>query len=242
MFEPHRPVRCAGAGISAIVGERRLLGEVAERLLGSARDAEDVVRETYARWYAMPEDVQEEVGWPTAWLLSVTSRLCCDRLNRARLGPPHATEHPRPREGAAGGRPAGSSAPGHRHDRIVQVFKDVCEGTDEITGLTALLAPDVIVITDGGGRVRVPLQPVSGTEQAARYILDLFGGQAGVTLVKTSVNGGPGLIVRVAGTTAAVVVLHFCRDLVSDVWIVMNPDKLGAFRGPEDPPAGTTWT
>ncbi|MFF3445232.1 sigma factor [Streptosporangium sp. NPDC002721] len=84
MSEPHRLARCAGAGISAIVGERRLLGEVAERLLGSARDAEDVVRETYARWYAMPQDVQEEVGWPTAWLVSVASRLCCDRLNRAR--------------------------------------------------------------------------------------------------------------------------------------------------------------
>ncbi len=224
------------------MGERRLLGEVAERLLGSAREAEDVVRETYARWYAMPEDMQEEVGWPTAWLVSVTSRLCCDRLNRARPSSPHATERPRSGEGAAGGRPAGPWAPEHRHDHIVQVFKDVCEGMDEVSGLTALLAPDVIVITDGGGRVRVPLQPVSGTEQATRYILDLFGGQADVTLVETSVNGGPGLIVRVAGTTAAVVVLHLCGGLISDVWIVMNPDKLGAFREHEDPPAGTTRT
>lgn len=238
MSEPHRPVRCADVGISAIVGERRLLREVAGRLLGSARDAEDVVRETYARWYAMPEDMQEEVGWPTAWLVSVTSRLCCDRLNRARPGPPHATGRPRPGEDTAGGRPADPLAPGHRRDHVVQVFKDACEGMDGVATLTALLAPDVVVITDGGGRVRVPLQPVSGTEQAARYILDLFGGQADVTLVEASINGGPGLVVRVAGTTAAVVVLHLCGGLVSDVWIVMNPDKLGAFRGHEDPPAG----
>ncbi|MFF3443803.1 sigma factor [Streptosporangium sp. NPDC002721] len=242
MSEPHRPVRCAGAGISTIVGERRLLGEVAERLLGSARDAEDVVRETYARWYAMPQDVQEEVGWPTAWLVSVASRLCCDRLNRARPIPPRAAGRPRPGEGATGGRPAGARTPGRRRDRVVQVFKDACEGTGEVAGLAALLAPGVVVITDGGGRVRVPLQPVSGTEQAARYLLGLFGGQAEVTFAEASINGGPGLVVRVAGTTAAVVVLHLCDDLITDVWIVMNPDKLGAFRGHDDPPTDTTRT
>ncbi|MFF3444246.1 hypothetical protein [Streptosporangium sp. NPDC002721] len=130
----------------------------------------------------------------------------------------------------------GLRGPGHRHDHVVQVFKDVCEGTDEAAALSALLAPGVVVITDGGGRVRVPLQPVSGTEQAARYLLGLFGGQAEVTFAEASVNGGPGLVVRVAGTTAAVVVLHLCDDLITDVWIVMNPDKLGAFQGYEDPP------
>jgi RNA polymerase sigma-70 factor (ECF subfamily) len=242
MSEPDRPGRWSGVGISTVVGERRLLGAVAERLLGSARDAEDVVQETYARWYAMPEDLQDEVGWPTAWLTSVASRLCFERLNGARVSPPLLAESRHPGERAPRGGPMTPRVPAYRYDRIVQAFKMACEGTDGVGELTVLLAPDVTVITDSGGRVRAPLQPITGADQVARFVVGLFGGQDDVTLVEASINGGPGLVVRVGGTTAAVVMLRTCDDRIQDVWIVMNPDKLRAWQGHEDPPPDTTRT
>ncbi|MGW6199505.1 RNA polymerase sigma factor SigJ [Kribbella sp. NPDC055110] len=71
-------------GLSAIMSERRQLINLAYRLLGSLADAEDVVQETYARWYAMTPDGQQAIDNPAAWLTKVASRICLDLLRSAR--------------------------------------------------------------------------------------------------------------------------------------------------------------
>ena len=71
-------------GLSAIVSERRQLTNLAYRLLGSLAEAEDVVQETYARWYAMSRQQQDAIESPGAWLTTVTSRICLDVLGSAR--------------------------------------------------------------------------------------------------------------------------------------------------------------
>ncbi|MEU0094883.1 RNA polymerase sigma factor SigJ [Kribbella sp. NPDC006257] len=70
--------------LSAIMSERRQLINVAYRLLGSLVDAEDVVQDTYARWYAMSPEEQQEIRSPGAWLTTVASRICLDLLGSAR--------------------------------------------------------------------------------------------------------------------------------------------------------------
>jgi RNA polymerase sigma factor (sigma-70 family) len=70
--------------LSAIMSERRHLINLAYRMLGSLADAEDVVQETYARWYAMPRPDQEAIESPGAWLTTVASRVCLDLLGSAR--------------------------------------------------------------------------------------------------------------------------------------------------------------
>src|SRR5215212_2330494 len=70
--------------LSAIISERRQLLNLAYRLLGSLADAEDVVQETYARWYAMSHQQQQAIGSPGAWLTTVASRICLDLLGSAR--------------------------------------------------------------------------------------------------------------------------------------------------------------
>jgi RNA polymerase sigma factor (sigma-70 family) len=72
------------SGPAAVLGERRQLTNIAYRLLGSLADAEDVVQETYARWYAMSEPKREEIESPGAWLTTVASRICLDLLGSAR--------------------------------------------------------------------------------------------------------------------------------------------------------------
>lgn len=70
--------------LSAIMSERRRLINLAYRLLGSLADAEDVVQETYGRWYAMSREQQDAIVSPGAWLTKVASRICLDLLGSAR--------------------------------------------------------------------------------------------------------------------------------------------------------------
>jgi RNA polymerase sigma factor (sigma-70 family) len=71
-------------GLSAVMSERRLLINLAYRLLGSLADAEDAVQETYTRWYAMSRQQQDAIESPGAWLTTVASRICLDLLGSAR--------------------------------------------------------------------------------------------------------------------------------------------------------------
>lgn len=71
-------------GLSAIMGERRQLINLAYRLLGSLAEAEDAVQETYARWYSLSREQQEAIESPGAWLTKVASRICLDLLGSAR--------------------------------------------------------------------------------------------------------------------------------------------------------------
>lgn len=70
--------------LSMIMSERRQLINLAYRLLGSVTEAEDVVQESYARWYAMSRQQQDAIEAPGAWLTRVASRICLDLLGSAR--------------------------------------------------------------------------------------------------------------------------------------------------------------
>lgn len=72
-------------GLSAIMSERRQLINLGYRLLGSLADAEDVVQETYARWYAMSAGERQTIESPGAWLMTVASRICLNLLGSARV-------------------------------------------------------------------------------------------------------------------------------------------------------------
>ncbi|MEN3537928.1 RNA polymerase sigma factor SigJ [Microbispora sp. ZYX-F-249] len=101
--------------LRVITGERRRLLNLAYRLLGSLADAEDVVQETYARWYAMSRQRQEAVESPGGWLTTVAGRICLDLLGSARarreryVGEWIPEPLPEPAEWADG-RPGGATA------------------------------------------------------------------------------------------------------------------------------------
>ncbi|WP_314222560.1 RNA polymerase sigma factor SigJ [Streptomyces zaehneri] len=70
--------------LGVIMSERRRLINLGYRLLGSVADAEDVVQETYARWYALSAREQQAIESPGAWLMTVAGRICLNLLGSAR--------------------------------------------------------------------------------------------------------------------------------------------------------------
>lgn len=116
----------AGAALSAgpdsLAGERRRLFGLAYRMLGSAGEAEDAVQEAYLRWYSQP---REQVQCPPAFLTTVVTRLCLDRLKSAR----HRREQypgvwlpePLPHEGGLLAEPAHGADPQENLQRLESV-------------------------------------------------------------------------------------------------------------------------
>jgi RNA polymerase sigma factor (sigma-70 family) len=110
--------------LSAIMGERRRLTNLAYRLLGSLADAEDVVQETYLRWYAMSQPQREAIESPSGWLTRVASRICLDLLGSARarreryVGEWLPEPLPEPTEWSSGRSGATTADPADPADRV----------------------------------------------------------------------------------------------------------------------------
>ena len=68
--------------VAAFEGLRPRLRGLAYRMLGSVGDAEDVVQDAYLRWH-QTDGAADGIRSPEAWLVTVVTRLCLDRL-RAR--------------------------------------------------------------------------------------------------------------------------------------------------------------
>jgi RNA polymerase sigma-70 factor (ECF subfamily) len=73
------------AALPELIGERRRLMNLAFRMLGSWNDAEDIVQQTYVRWYQLGEAERAAIERPAAWLTTAASRLCLNVLDSARV-------------------------------------------------------------------------------------------------------------------------------------------------------------
>jgi len=115
--------------------------------------------------------------------------------------------------------------PGERR-RVADAFMAAVAGGDLAT-LVPVLDPDVMLVSDGGGRVSAARRPVLGADNVARFLLGVARKiRPGDTLLPVSVNGGPGFIVSHDGSTRLVGALTVSSGRISRIDLVLAPDKL----------------
>jgi RNA polymerase sigma-70 factor, ECF subfamily len=115
-----------------------------------------------------------------------------------------------------------------QRDEVASRFFAAAAGGD-LTGLLELLAPDVIMVGDGGGKGAALAQPLAGAERIARFMLGLFrrGHKMGAHGELAWVNGQPGAVSRDAeGRIVNVFALDIADGVVQAIRSVVNPDKL----------------
>jgi RNA polymerase sigma-70 factor (TIGR02957 family) len=99
--------------------------------------------------------------------------------------------------------------------------------TGDLQSLLDILAPDVVLLGDGGGVVQAVLKPVVGADRVARLLAaGLSRIAAAVSLQPAQVNGYPALILRLNGEIDTVLAVHVGNGLITGLYAVRNPEKL----------------
>jgi len=112
--------------------------------------------------------------------------------------------------------------------------------TGDVQQLMDLLAPDVVLLSDGGGKKQAALRPLHGPDKVARWL-------AGV-VAKTPVgdvrwvvaNGNVAVLLYVDGELDSVGTLYVAEGKVTEIYLVRNPDKLTGIQTVREVSAGST--
>jgi RNA polymerase sigma-70 factor (ECF subfamily) len=134
----------------------------------------------------------------------------------------------RARRRIADERPRFDPDPGERRALAARFLEAARNG--DMDGLVALLAPDAVMVGDGGGKARSLPGPLQGAAGIARALVQfgLLGERWGVTFEPAIVNGQPGFrTVAPDGRLVNVVAVEIEGGAVRRIYSVLNPDKLG---------------
>ncbi|SNT37680.1 RNA polymerase sigma-70 factor, ECF subfamily [Asanoa hainanensis] len=128
-------------------------------------------------------------------------------------------------------RPRAKVSPVERRAAL-EAFQHAVE-TNDLQALMAVLAPNVVVVSDGGGIKIAAPRPVVGAEKAIRFFVGSMRKVGGtLTTELTVINGNPALLFRVDGELDGVAALGIENGRVTDIWYVRNPEKLTRVESP----------
>ncbi|MFG1624602.1 RNA polymerase sigma-70 factor [Kribbella sp. NPDC049227] len=122
-------------------------------------------------------------------------------------------------------RPRGSVSPAESRGAL-EAFRWAVE-TGDLQRLLDMLAPDVVLLGDGGGVKQALLRPIVGADRVARLLAAGLPNVVGeFTVEPIQVNGSPALLLRQDGEIEQIVAVRLDDGLISGLYVVRNPEKL----------------
>jgi len=116
-----------------------------------------------------------------------------------------------------------------QHDAVARAFA-AATMTGELSALIAVLDPNVVLRSDGGGKVSAAIRPVVGADRVARFLLGLPRLKPTAITEPTLAPEGLAFLVTIDGRADSVISVDVTGDRITDVYIVRNPDKLTLWR------------
>ncbi|MEH0416510.1 RNA polymerase sigma-70 factor [Streptomyces sp. B21-083] len=109
---------------------------------------------------------------------------------------------------------------------VLESFQRVLE-TGDPQILLDVLAPDVVLVSDGGGIKQAALRPINGADKVVRFLFGAAGkNDSPITFTPTMVNGGLALAVHLGGELDGIMAMRVENGLVTGLYYVRNPEKL----------------
>ncbi|WP_299538925.1 RNA polymerase sigma-70 factor [uncultured Streptomyces sp.] len=106
-----------------------------------------------------------------------------------------------------------------------EAFRRALE-TNDLQGLLDVLAPDVVLVSDGGGIKTAALRPIVGADKVLRFLNGSAAKAGVVTSEFTEVNGNAALLMRLDGELDGVVAFRTEDGRITGLYYVRNPEKL----------------
>jgi RNA polymerase sigma-70 factor (ECF subfamily) len=118
------------------------------------------------------------------------------------------------------------NVPPQQRELLTYQFIQACT-TGDMQGLLNVLADDVVMYSDGGGKVRAALKPIYGSAKVARGLLGFMRKiPPGVTSQSALVNGQLGIMCYLDDAPYAVLTFSLANDHIQEIDLIVNPDKL----------------
>jgi RNA polymerase sigma-70 factor (ECF subfamily) len=130
----------------------------------------------------------------------------------------------RAREHVAARRPRMQVSRAEQEDAVARFIDALHSG--EVQRLLDVLAPDVVLVADGGGLATAVRRPITGARQVARLLAGFGEVAPQARLVTTALNGSPALRIDVEGEADTAVSLTVEGGRITRIFAVRNPEKL----------------
>ncbi|MGW3730645.1 RNA polymerase sigma-70 factor [Streptomyces sp. NPDC000851] len=127
-------------------------------------------------------------------------------------------------------RPRYDVDPVQRRDLTERFLAAAADG--DLEGLMSLLAPDVRLVGDSGGKAKAPLRVLQSADNVGRFLVGVARkGVAAASFRFLELNGGPAVLVLSGDEPDSVFQLDVLDGRIHSVYVIRNPDKLRRLAG-----------